>query len=100
MAVGPAKFDKQRHWKMRQGRASFRTQSHLHKRGLQVALALGLATVMKGRGDRGRRFPTAQNHGRSLLLDIPLWLSWAKCGLGASLSFSEGTTPPQIFIPV
>jgi hypothetical protein len=31
--------------------------------GLQVALALGLATVVRGRGDRGRRFPTAQNNG-------------------------------------
>lgn len=46
---------------------------------------MGLAT-MRGRGDRGRRFPTAQNYGRSLLFEIPtlaffgqVWVKGRRC---------------------
>jgi len=51
------KFDKQRHWKMRQGRASFRTQSHLPTRGFAGGSAKGLATVYERTWRQGPTLP-------------------------------------------
>lgn len=59
-------------------------------------MALQKDSPRRGRGDRDRHFPIAQNHCRSLLLDIPLWLSWAKCGLRGVGVSCEGATTPRI----
>jgi hypothetical protein len=83
MAVGPSNALTLRHWKMRGGDKPSIFQKHRAtcEAGVASGSATGLATVMRGRGDRDRRFPTAQNYGRSLLLDIPALALLGQCGL-------------------
>lgn len=86
---------------MLQGRASFRTQSHLLTGGLQVALALELATFERA----WRQGADASRPPRTTVgpyfFDIPALALLSQCGLrGVGVAFSEGHSTPLFFDPI
>ena len=82
MAVGSSNAQILRHWKMRGGDKPSIFQKHRAtcEAGVASGSATGLATDMRGRGDRGRRFPTAQTTVGPYFLISPPWLSGVSVG--------------------